>query len=125
MTCTRTAYESKNEARAARRTIAKRYQMGARETDVCANCFKYHVEVILGHPVNEQWKKILELLAQGYEQDEIAKQIGVTPRSAEWRIATIRDHFYAMNRPHLIFITTALGLIQPNNFIEICEEQHA
>ena len=123
MNCVADAYHDPVEARAARRQIAQTYQIVGRTGELCVNCELYHVTPVGGYlDTIDHGRKILNLLARGLEQDEIAKEVGLTPRSVEWRVARIRDHLLAMNRANLIYVAMRLGLIDTSEPLSLCQE---
>jgi DNA-binding NarL/FixJ family response regulator len=75
------------------------------------------------YPVLTRWKKIIELIAQGFGRQAIAKELGVTPYAADHQITHILNHFYATNRAHLVAIAVSLGIIDPRSFVPKVEEK--
>lgn len=121
--CNTASYETVAIATAARRKIKRLYRANAVSV-LCERCDHYHVRVKLGQfPVKVRWKKIIELIAQGHDRNEIAREIGVSMRSVENQVQYIMNHFYALNRANLVAISISLGIIDPNDFVPTVGEK--
>src|ERR1700692_2534930 len=116
--CTVPAYESMAQAAEARKRIRKLYR-AVTTCALCEACDKYHVRAVgfvtMGqYPVLNRWKTIIELIAQGMSAPAIASELGVTSRVVDHQVEHILNHFYALNRAHLVSIAVSLGIVDPN-----------
>lgn len=56
-------------------------------------------------------RHIIRLLAQGYNDDEIALALGISPFSVRSRVYTIMNKLGAYNRRNLVAIAAQKGII--------------
>ncbi len=121
--CTVAGYPSAEVAAQARRHIKRLYKA---ETTcaLCETCDRYHVVVKIGqYPVLARWKTVIELVAQGMSSPAIARELGVSMRVVDHLVDRISNHFYALNRAHLVSIAVSLGIVSPNSFVPNVEER--
>ena len=126
MPCASASWPERAGALAAKRTVKRVYNANT-NIYLCPQCDNFHISVEVGaYPINEKWRQILRCLAQGMTSNEIAGEVGLTVRSVEDAIWKMTSRFYALNRPHLVSIAIALGLVNPNDFVpQIKEKAHA
>lgn len=88
----------------------------------CGTCDKYHLSL---RGQNPEWMQMVRLAAQGFTQEEIARQIGrASKKAVAVEFVQIRRHFYALSIPNLVAICISLGLIDPTEFVPKLEEPH-
>jgi hypothetical protein len=126
--CTVAAYATLPEAMSARRDIKRLYHANT-SCALCEKCDKYHVVAKVGqYPIHVQWKRVIELIAQGHDRNGIARsmsneKVTITPFVVDHLVARILNHFYALNRANLVAIAISLGIIDPNSFVPKAEER--
>lgn len=124
MPCTVPPYQNETAGRAASRAIRRTYKANT-NLYLCEHCDTYHVAVEIGrYPVSESWQRVLECLAQGMTREETGTETGLGPRGVDWAIEEMRKRFYALNRPNLVAIAIALGIVDPNKFVPSVKETH-
>ena len=118
MACLAEAFTDPKLPRQAQRRIFKDFRLSA-ECYYCEECNAYHVRAILP---NKRHRRILELLAEGYRDADIARQVGMTPRTVGWVVGELSKQFYSLNRPNLVAIVIALGIVNPQTFVPSVQE---
>ena len=93
----------------------------------CEKCDQYHLRAnSTKMHLPKRAIEVLRLIALGYTTREIAERIGISFKTTEWYSAALKEAFNAMSSPHLVFICTALGVLDPNDGVpaltEVCHE---
>ncbi|GAC1496158.1 MAG: hypothetical protein NVS1B2_16020 [Vulcanimicrobiaceae bacterium] len=124
MTHLSATYPVQSEAIKAAREVRRVMQINLNVSH-CAPCDAYHLignaKTVWARP---RWVVVLQMLAHGYRDNEIAPMVELTPKGVQWAINTMMDRLHAMSRAHLVAISIALGMIDPNTFIPKLVEAH-
>lgn len=111
MSCTAVKYADKPTARDVQHILQRRYHLST-SIRFCEehNCF--HTIVNMGRlKLPKRAIEVLNLLAQGFTQTEIAKLISEPRATVEWYARSLKDAFGAMTAAQLIGISIAVGAI--------------
>ncbi len=95
-------------------------------TRYCTDCEAFHVVYHDEYaPMDERHKAVLEKIAMGLRDHEIASDLQITTKQVEHAINRIMSRLNAMSRPNLVAIAIALGIINPSAFIAaVTQENH-
>ena len=123
MTCTAATFKSKDEATTVKRHIFRSRAIKT-ELKFCEQCDCYH---LVNAEILQQcrWKKefydkreqIMELVAQGFQDREIAAILECKERSVEYIVEKMVKDYGALSRAHCVAILIAFGVIHPNRFV--------
>jgi DNA-binding CsgD family transcriptional regulator len=124
MACPNASFPDNKGALAAKRAIKRAFNANTAISH-CGECDAYHVALEVGqYPVSHEWQRILHGVAEGMSNYEIADQLGMGWRGVEYAVEEMKKRFYALNRPHLIAIVIALGVVDPNRFVPKIKKGH-
>lgn len=129
--CTRASYDDKAAATTARRKLLRKFGDSAQRAPVlavlyCEDCDRYHIVADKAKYFNERAIRILQYMAQGFRDAEIANIMDLTVDKIDWSVRSMLKRFNALSRTHLMAIAISLGLVNPNDFVpEHDERQHA
>ena len=135
MKCAAAPYPTEGEALLGKQAILDRLQLYG-SLQHCEACDAYHVIVDfrdrLGRKLPQHMQpspriiELLELVAMGFQNSEVAAIMGLAVRTVEHYIDRAIRRLYAKDRTHLVAIAIAHGLIDPRKFIpDIKERQQA
>jgi len=114
--CVVTAY-AKDEAEAGKRRVMKYLRLRCKIT-FCTDCDAYHVLFSDDYALlDDLHRTVLERIAAGFRDVEIAAELSVTPKQVEHAVNRLSRRLNAMNRANLCVIAVALGIINPSAFI--------
>lgn len=91
----------------------------------CENCDGYHIRGnARGLKLPPKAIQIANFVARGFTTAEIGPMMDppLKKKSVDWYTEELRRQFAAMNSTHLIMILTALGVIDPADFIPQIKE---
>jgi len=112
-----------HEGRDAHRTVRKTYQLPS-SVRYCESCDRYHVVVEPDRWWNRtRWRDILQYIAQGYRDPEIAPLVKMSAKGVECAVLEITKRLNAMSRPNLVAIAICLGILDPNEFVPAVDEK--
>ena len=101
MTCTAATFKSKDEA-----TTVKRHIFRSRA-----------IKTELKKEFYDKREQIMELVAQGFQDREIAAILECKERSVEYIVEKMVKDYGALSRAHCVAILIAFGVIHPNRFV--------
>lgn len=115
--CTAAFYKDKPTARDAQHRIARRYHFST-SIRFCEEHDGYHTIANVGRmKLPKRAIEAMELLGQGFNQNEICK-IMVAPRSTvEWYLRCLKDGFGANSLEHLMVLAIGTGVLNVTNFL--------
>lgn len=123
--CTAAAFPDQTSARQTQQALCRR-KFPPVQVYLCGRCDKFHFRG--SDPDLRIWKtfgRVLRLCAMGFNYRVIAEMTGYTPYSVKRVLFDLRQYFGALNLPHLVMTATALGYLDPNEFIPpVSEERH-
>lgn len=117
MSCTAASFPDKPTARRVSEALERR-RFPAVQIYLCGKCDKFHFRG--SSPDLRIWKtmgRVLKLCAMGFNAETIAEMTGYSPFTVTKSLKLLREVFGALNAPHLVMIATALGYLDPNEFI--------
>jgi DNA-binding CsgD family transcriptional regulator len=131
VSCTADPYADHPAARTAQRRLSRELHISSNIRH-CEGCDAFHVIASTsnlrdarGYRIPKRAIGVLDLLAQGYTQAEIAGILETKLRTVEWYICALKEAFGAMSVAHLMAITIRLGVITPSVFVpQITERKH-
>jgi DNA-binding CsgD family transcriptional regulator len=122
MNCGAAAFESEAYAARVRRAVKDRRGLSVNMYE-CAACGKFHPRPGKHSVLGKRTTEILEKTALGYERDEIARQLQISPHTVEWHIKCVREAWNAMNTKHVIAIAIYYGFIDLSGLIPPIDER--
>lgn len=131
--CTRAAYEDRNKASDARRRLLRQFRTSTQKApnlsvDYCERCDRYHIiaSSAKASTFRPQTMQVLQYVSQGYRDREISDILSLPQETVRFYMREMMQRFNALSRAHLVAISIALGLINPNDFVpEQDERLHA
>jgi DNA-binding CsgD family transcriptional regulator len=126
MTCPVATYDSPDRARAVRRAMTRHWNFPI-SVYQCEKCDQYHLRANYSKiHIPKRAIEVLRLIALGYTTREICERLGISFKVTEWYSAALKEAFNAMSAPHLVFICTALGVLDATSGVpeltERCNE---
>lgn len=119
------AYPDRREANSVKRNLQRRYKLSV-SIYLCETCDKFHLTKSGRANIAERPMKVLRMLAQGFQREEIAQDTGIPANSVHWYTKELIHHFSALNTAHLVAISISLGILNPNEFVPaLTERNHA
>lgn len=108
-----------------KKLLAQRYVRLRCRVAYCEDCDGYHVVYHDDYALlDERHRTILEKVASGLRDVEIAKDLGITPKQVEHAVTRLCRRLNAMTRANLVAIAVALAIINPTPFIpDVKKEQ--
>jgi LuxR family maltose regulon positive regulatory protein len=61
--------------------------------------------------LSDRERKILDALARGLSSKQIARELGIAPRTVERQVENLRNKLNARNTPHLVAKALSRGLM--------------
>lgn len=123
MTCPLATYDSPDTARAVRRASARHWNFPI-SVFQCEKCDDYHLRVNTSKVrVPKQAFNVLKKIALGYTAIEIASDLAISVTTTRWYVRMLIDAFGAMSSSHLVFICTALGVLDPRDSVPSLTER--
>ncbi len=124
MICSKAAFAERSDARNAKRVVRQTYRLPSNVV-FCERCDQYHVVVESNRCWNRtRWHEILQYVAQGYRDPEIAPLVELSVRGGENAVLEMTKRLNAMSRPNLVAIAICLGILNPNDFVPTVSERN-
>jgi DNA-binding NarL/FixJ family response regulator len=124
MICAAATFEDRKDAAKVRNRLRENFRLLS-TTRYCENCFCYHLNVSPRECGSKEQQRIIELVARGYTDADIALELNVNRRRVSDTVKKLIARWYLRNRVQLALFAIVMGIVDPNDYLPpITEAKH-